>query len=98
MDTDRWSIDLGHQLGANGRLHGFYADNRVSAVEPTSNGNSIPGFGHVSRTGGSILTIGESHVGRGLLNEARFGRSTLYGRLVPKNAINPREIGVDVAG
>ena len=56
----------------------FSASRRRFEREPASNGNSIPGFGHRRTTGGSILTIGETQVlGRGLVNEARFGRSAL---------------------
>ncbi len=95
VNTDRWSLDLQQNLGANGRLHFFYSENDVDAKEPASNGNSIPGFGHTANTGGSILTIGETHVlGRRLVNEARFGRSTLGGRTVPTAALNPADFGI----
>jgi len=46
----------------------------VKAIEPGSQGNSIPGFGQVSRPRASILTLNETHIfGSALLNEARFG-------------------------
>jgi hypothetical protein len=95
VDTDRWSADFRQNLGAAGHLHVFYSGNRVRAIEPTSNGNSIPGFGHSSRTGGSILTVGETYVARGFLNEFRFGRSALNGRIVPTAGLNPADYGID---
>jgi hypothetical protein len=95
VETDRWTVDLQHNIGAGGRFHVFYGGIRVRALEPTSQGTSIPGFGHSSRTGGSILTVGETHaIGPTLVNEARFGRSGLNGLNVPTAALNPLDFGI----
>src|SRR6185503_10453105 len=58
VDTDRWTIDLQQNVGTADRWHVFFGGNHVSALEPMSQGTTIPGFGHSSRTGGSILTVG----------------------------------------
>jgi hypothetical protein len=46
VNDDRWTIDVRHKAGDNDQLHAFYGSQRVGATEPTSQGNSIPGFGH----------------------------------------------------
>jgi hypothetical protein len=94
VDTDRWSVDVQQNVGTGGRWHVFFTRNHVSALEPLSQGTTIPGFGHQSRTGGSILTIGHTHVAPRFLNEARFGRSALHGTIVPAASLNPVEFGI----
>jgi hypothetical protein len=95
VDTDRWTLDLRHNLGDDDRFHGFYASERVRALEPGSQGNSIPGFGHVRQPSKSLLTINQTHVfGATLLNEARFGRSRLSGGTFPAARFNPTDFGI----
>jgi hypothetical protein len=96
VQTNRWSGDVTHNLGARGRLHVFFSQNRVNATEPRSNGNSIPGFGHTSATGGSILTVVQTQVlGQRTVNEVRAGRSTLFGRISPTQSLNPAALGIE---
>src|SRR5262249_13071178 len=47
-DQDRWTIDVRHNAGRSDRFHVFSGSQFVSSVEPTSQGNSIPGFGSTS--------------------------------------------------
>ena len=48
----------------------------VRSLEPTAQGNSIPGFGSASQPSRSLLTVNATHVfGAALVNEARFGRT-----------------------
>ena len=94
-DTDRWTIDVQHHVGTSDRLHVFYGSQHVRAREPTAQGNSIPGFGSVSRPFASILTIGDTHdFGPAFLNEARFGRSRLRGGTFPAAGLNPADFGI----
>ena len=46
VDIDRWTIDLRHAVGNGDRVEGFFGTQSVRVVEPGSQGNSIPGFGH----------------------------------------------------
>jgi hypothetical protein len=75
---DRWTVDLQQNVGQHDRLHVFYGDQPISSIEPGWQGTTIPGFGLRSRNQRSALTINETHIfGAALLNDARFGRSTL---------------------
>ncbi len=94
-DTDRWTIDLRHSAGTKDRLQVFYGSQHVRSVEPGTAGNSIPGFGSVSRPFASILTIGETHMfGTASVNEARFGRSRLVGGTFPAAPLNPTDFSI----
>jgi hypothetical protein len=94
-DTDRWTIDVRHNAGTSHRIHMFYGAQQRRAREPAAQGNSIPGFGSVSRPFTSILTVGDTHVfGTALLNEARFSRSHLTGGTFPATTLNPSEFGI----
>jgi hypothetical protein len=94
VNTDRWTLDIQQNVGMADRWHLFFGTNSVDALEPMSQGTTIPGFGHSSDTGGSILTVGYTHVSRRYLNEARFGRSSLYGTIVPAAAMSPSDYGI----
>jgi hypothetical protein len=95
VNDDRWTVDVRHKAGDNDQLHAFYGSQRVGATEPTSQGNSIPGFGHVSESRRSVLTADATHLfGSTLLNEARFGRSVLRGGINPARQVNPAGFGI----
>ena len=95
VDFDRWTIDVQHNVAAGGRLHFFYGGQRVHAIEPGANGTTIPGFGIFNNSRSSILTLGETHVfGGDLVNDVRFGRSTLDGRIDPAAALDPSSFGI----
>jgi hypothetical protein len=94
-DTDRWTIDVRHNVGNTDRLHVFYGSQHVRAREPGAQGNSIPGFGSVLRPFASTLTISSTRsVGPAFLNEARFGRSRLRGGTFPAASLNPANFGI----
>jgi hypothetical protein len=94
VDTDRWTADLQHAIGASDRVHLFYGAQRVRAIEPASQGNSIPGFGHASRPFTSALTLDHTRRFGRYVNEARFARSRLRGGTFPAAPLNPAELGI----
>jgi hypothetical protein len=95
VHNDRWTADLRHKLGRDGTLHFFYGSQDVRAIEPGSNGHTIPGFGHVLVRNVGTLTVDETHTfGGRLLNEARFGRSYGAGTAIPGAELNPSEFGI----
>jgi hypothetical protein len=97
VDTDRWTIDVRQNLSESRSLHAFLGTQRNRTIEPASQGTTIPGFGHANQSSSSILTFSEAHViGSGLLNEIRFGRSTLDGRTAPRTALDPTDYGIGI--
>jgi Carboxypeptidase regulatory-like domain/TonB dependent receptor len=94
-NQDRWTIDVRHNAGKNDRFHMFYGTQFVRSLEPTAQGNSIPGFGSASQPSRSVLTVNATHMfGATLLNEARFGRSRLDGGTFAASPLNPVAFGV----
>src|SRR6266540_4447081 len=61
VNLDQWTGDVSHTLGANDRLHGYYAIQRDLRGEPTLQGNTIPGFGDTRKSRRQIFTLNETH-------------------------------------
>jgi hypothetical protein len=95
VSADRWTIDVRHNIGQGSRLHGYYGIQRSTSIEPTALGNTIPGFGSISRPLRSLVTAEVTQtLGPSLVNEARFGRSGLSGDVVPASQLNPADFGI----
>lgn len=95
VDLDQWTVDVSHTLGANDRLHGYYAIQRDKRGEPTLQGNTIPGFGDTRQSRRQILTLNETHTfGPTLVNEARFGFNRIFITFTPNAQLNPADFGI----
>ncbi len=95
VNIDQWTLDLNHNLGANDRLHGYYAIQRDERGEPTLQGNSIPGFGDTRRSRRQIFTLNETHTfGSAVVNEARFGFNRIHISFTPNAQFNPLDFGI----
>jgi hypothetical protein len=83
-------------LGANDRLHGYYAVQRDKRGEPTLQGNTIPGFGDTRQSRRQIFTLNETHTfGPTLVNEARFGYNRIFITFTPNRQLNPADFGIN---
>ncbi len=95
VDENTWTADARHQAGARDRVQVFYGRQRITGVEPSSQGTNIPGFGQQRAITKTTLTLNETHIfGKGLLNEARFGRTMQDGGTFPATVMNPVEFGI----
>lgn len=95
VDTDTWTADLQHTVGARHRFHTFFGRHRLRGIEPGSQGTSIPGFGQSRDISRSIVTVGATRAsGSRFLNEARFGWSGQDGKSFPAAKLNPAELGI----
>ena len=95
VNIDRWTVDVRHRLRPGNSLEGFFGGEYVDSNEPTSAGNSIPGFGQVSHPSAYILTITDTQVyGARGVNELRFGRNKLNGGTYPASTLNPSDYGI----
>jgi len=96
VNLDQWTIDVSHTLGANDRLHGYYAIQRDLRGEPTLQGNTIPGFGDTRRSRRQVLTLNEAHTfGPTLVNEARLGFNRIFITFTPNSQLNPVDFGIN---
>ena len=95
-NANQWTIDISYNLGANDRLHGYYAWQRALRNEPNLQGSTIPGFGDVRRGLRQILTLNETHIfGPALVNEARLGFNRIYFTASAFAELNPTEFGIN---
>jgi hypothetical protein len=95
VDENMWTVDLRQNAGLRDRVQVFYGRQHIRGIEPGSQGNSIPGFGHRRSIWKSTLTANETHVfGSGVLNEARFGLTGQDGRTLPAAAFNSADFGI----
>jgi outer membrane receptor protein involved in Fe transport len=96
VNIDQGTIDLTHNLGANDRLHGYYALQRDLRGEPTLQGNTIPGFGDTRQSRRQIMTFNETHTfGPVLVNEARLGFNRIRISFTPNALLNPADFGIN---
>src|SRR6266511_1426048 len=96
VNLDQWTGDVSHTLGANDRLHGYYAIQRDLRGEPTLQGNTIPGFGDTRKSRRQIFTLNETHTfGPTLVNEARLGFNRIFITFTPNRQLNPADFGIN---
>jgi hypothetical protein len=95
VNLDQWTVDVSHTLGANDRLHGYYAVQRDKRGEPNLQGNTIPNFGDTRQSRRQILTLNETHTfGPTLVNEARLGFNRIFITFTPNQQLNPADFGI----
>jgi hypothetical protein len=95
VDENTWTADVRHTAGQRDRVQAFYGRQRISGIEPGSQGTNVPGFGQRRAITKTSLIVNETHVfGNGLLNEARFGRTMQDGGTFPATVLNPVDVGI----
>ncbi|HET8781678.1 MAG TPA: carboxypeptidase regulatory-like domain-containing protein [Pyrinomonadaceae bacterium] len=95
VTVDQWSVDINYNLGNNDRIHGYYAVQDSELSEPTRTGNTIPGFGNVSRALRQIFTLNETHTfSPTLVNELRLGFNRFSSTSTPLAQLNPADLGI----
>src|SRR5262249_19133802 len=96
VNIDQWTGDVSYGIGANDRVHGYYAFQRDLRGEPILQGNTIPGFGDIRHSHRQIFTLGETHsFGPNLVNEARLGFNRIFITFSPVQALNPTDFGIN---
>jgi hypothetical protein len=96
VDIDQYTIDVSHQIAVKDRLHGYYAhqhDTRLEPLLPVSD-SSVPGFGDARNGIRQILTMGETHVfSPSVVNDFRFGANRIEISFNAKNTTDPASVG-----
>ena len=96
VNNDQWSMDLSYNFGKNDRLHGYYSAYRTQLVEPSRNGNTIPGFGNTTLQLRQVFTFNETHIFSPMLvNELRFGFNRFSSATTPNAQLNPTDFGIN---
>lgn len=96
VDTDQWSLDLSYNHDQDDRWHGYYSVYRTRLLEPTRNGNTIPGFGNTTLQLRQVFTLNETHVFTPILvNELRLGFNRFSSATTPNAPLNPVDFGIN---
>jgi hypothetical protein len=95
VDIDQGTADVSHALSNSDRLHGYYAFQRDLRIEPTLQGNNIPGFGDTRSSHRQIMTINETHTfSPALLNDFRLGYNRINITFAPNATQDPSTFGI----
>ena len=96
VNIDQGTADIQHNIGANDRLHGYYAFQADLRKEPTLQGGSVPGAGDTRQSHRQILTFSESHVfSPSTVNDVRFGYNRIHITFTPDNNLDPSSLGIN---
>jgi Carboxypeptidase regulatory-like domain/TonB dependent receptor len=96
VETDQWSLDGSYNQGKDDRWHGYYSVYRTVLVEPTRNGNTIPGFGNTTFQLRQVFTFNETHIfSPTLVNELRLGFNRFSSATTPNAQLNPTDFGIN---
>ena len=95
VNVDTWTADINYVLSERDRLHGYYAIQDAEWREPTRSGNTIPGFGNLTRPLRQIFTLNETHIfSPNLVSEARLGFNRFTSSSTPIAQLNPADFGI----
>jgi hypothetical protein len=96
VNIDQWTGDVRHNISDAEAVHGYYAFQRDRRIEPTLQGNTIPGFGDTRHSHRQIMTLNETHTfGSTFVNEARFGYNRINITFDPNAKLNPADFGIN---
>lgn len=90
VQIDQGTLDVLHQFTAKDQLHGFYAFQSDSRIEPALQGDTVPGFGDHRDAHRQILTFNETHIfSSSFVNESRLGFNRIAIAFTPNTLDNP---------
>ncbi len=94
VNIDQGTIDIQYLYRDKDTIHGFYANQHDIRTEPTTQGNTLPGFGDHRPGIRQILTINETHLFTPrLVNELRVGFNRVNVKFINNFTSNPTTFG-----
>lgn len=94
VNIDQGTIDLLYLLNSKDTFHGFYANQHDIRTEPTTQGNTLPGFGDQRPAVRQIFTLNETHLFTSrLVNELRLGYNRVHVEFQPNFTTDPATLG-----
>jgi hypothetical protein len=94
VNIDQGTIDIQYLFREKDTIHGFYANQHDIRTEPTTQGNTLPGFGDHRPGIRQILTVNETHLFTPrLVNEFRAGFNRVNVKFINNFTTNPTTFG-----
>jgi len=96
VNIDQGTANISHNFGADDRLNGYIAIQQDLRIEPTLQGNNIPGWGDTRASRRQIMTLNETHIfSPTVVNEARLGYNRIHITFQPNAMLNPAAFGMN---
>ena len=96
VNIDQGTADVDFELTNNDRLHGYIAIQEDLRMEPTLQGNTIPGFGDSRASRRQVGTFSEDHIfGPTLTNTVRLGYNRIHIEFSPNQQLNSANFNID---
>jgi hypothetical protein len=94
VNIDQGTIDILYLMSQKDTIHGFYANQHDIRTEPTTQGNTLPGFGDHRPGIRQIATLNETHIFTPrLINEFRAGFNRVNVKFLNNFTTNPSMLG-----
>lgn len=94
VNIDQGTMDILHNFSQRDTIHGFYAFQEDIRTEPTTQGNTLPGFGDHRPGYRQVGTINETHVFTSrLVNELRLGFNRVNVSFINNFTADPTSFG-----
>jgi hypothetical protein len=94
VNIDQGTMDILQLFGTHDTIHGFYAFQEDIRTEPTTQGNTLPGFGDHRPGYRQVATINETHVfSPRLVNEFRIGANRVNVSFIQNYTADPSTFG-----
>ncbi len=94
VNIDQGTIDLQYLVDSKDTIHAFYANQHDIRTEPTTQGNTLPGFGDHRPGIRQIGTLNETHLFTPrLVNEFRAGFNRVNVKFINNFTVSPTTLG-----
>jgi len=95
VQIDQGTGDIQANLGAADTLHGYYALQADSRIEPTLQGDNLPGFGDSRKARRQVFTLSADHiVSSATVNSLRLGFNRIHITFSPNTALKATDYGI----
>ncbi len=97
VDIHQGTVNVSHSFDEANRLNVYYAiQHDLRGEPPSTQGNTLPGFGDHREGRRQLLTFNETTVlSSSLVNEARLGYNRIHIVFAANNALNASDYGID---
>jgi outer membrane receptor protein involved in Fe transport len=97
VNIDQGTANVSHNLSDSNRINFYYAfQHDLRGEPPTTQNNTLPGFGDMREGRRQILTINDTDViSSNMVNEARLGYNRIHIIFAANNALNAADYGIN---
>jgi hypothetical protein len=96
VDLYQGTANFTHSFTDSNRFNAYYAMQQDQRNEPTTQGNTLPGFGDLRHGVRQVLTLNDTQtISPTLVNEARVGFNRIHIVFAAENTLNAAALGIN---